>query len=252
MDNGKISSRVNNTQRYLAITGLLVLVNFWFIAPVAAQDKDKIRVKAGGKLGSHDFTYAAYRFPTFQSAEIHYYSGAPAAGNLNYNQLLGEMHFIGPGKDTLALDNLYLVKVIAIGDTKFYYDPVNKNFGELIADYPEVKLLITHKFKPSDIESGVAYGQYSNTSATTNFGSIATGDGRMQKLNINEYLVLAKRASYFLRDQNNQFYPATKANIYKLFSKNKGAMEKFMKENRIDLQKEENLKKLLSYGSQLK
>ena len=235
---------------WLKFSGAFVLLFFLGVAEVLAQDKDRIKVKVGGEISSRDFTYAAYRFPAFQEAIIHYNTGIPAKGTLNYNFLLGEMHFIGPKGDTLALDNLYLVKYVAIGENKFYYDPESKGFGEEIADFNAVRLLITHKFKPSDKESGVAYDQFSNTSATTNYGTYAV-NGRIQKLNINEYLVLSKRATYYISNQNNQFYPATKGNILKIFSKQKPAVEKFMKENRIDFQKEEDLKQLLGYCSQL-
>ncbi|MDB5261835.1 MAG: hypothetical protein JWQ14_1116 [Adhaeribacter sp.] len=228
----------------------LLLICFFCLSKGFAQDTERIKVKVGGKIGSHDFKDVAYRFPAFQEAVIQYNSGSPAKGNLNYNQLLGEMHFIGPKGDTLALDNLYLVKLVAIGDSKFYYDPENKSFGELIADYNTVKLLITQKFKTSDKASGVAYDQYSNASATTNYGSYAV-NGQIKHLNINEYLVLAKRASYYVADQNNQFFLATKANILKIFSKHKPAVERFMKDNRVDLQKEEDLKKLLAFCTQL-
>lgn len=235
----------------LQIAGIFMLLSSFGITQGFAQDKDRIKVKVGRTIGSRDFTYAAYRFPAFQEAIIHYNASSPARGKLNYNQLLGEMHFIDPKGDTLALDNVYLIKFVALGNVKFYYNPESKSFGEEIGDYNTVKLLIMHKFKPTDKESGVAYNQYSNTSATTNYSSIATGTGQMQMLNINEYLILAKRASYFLFDRNNQFYPATKSSIFRTFSKHKSTVESFIKENRIDLQKEEDLKKLLGFCSQL-
>ena len=237
-------------QCYLKIVGLMLLFISLAVQEGVAQEEDRIKVKVGGKIGSRDFTSAAYRFPAFQEGIIYYNSAVPAKASLNFNQLLGEMHFISPKGDTLALDNLYQVKVINIGEAKFYYDPANKSFGEVIADFNTVKLLITHRFRPSDKESGVAYDQYSNTSATTKYGTY-TVNGRTQKLNINEYQVFAKRANYFISDQNNQFHLVNKGNILKIFSKHKAVVEKYIKDNRTDFQKEEDLKKLLSFCTQL-
>ncbi|GEO03143.1 hypothetical protein AAE02nite_08070 [Adhaeribacter aerolatus] len=215
-----------------------------------AQEEERIRVKVGGNIQSNDFAAAAYRYPAFKESIIHYTTGGLAQGKLNYHQILGEMHFIDPKGDTLALDNLYLVKFVAIGETKFYYDPEKKGFGEEIADYKSVKLLLKQRFKPSDKEKGVAYDQYSNTSATRSYGTI-TVNGQMQRLSPNEYMVYAKMANYFITDQNNKFYPANKASVLKIFNKNKSVIEKFIKENQIDFQKEDDLKKLLSFCTQL-
>jgi len=160
------------------------------------------------------------------------------------------MHFISPQADTLALADLKLVKFVAIGNIKFYYNPENKKFGEEVADFNCIKLLITHKFEPSGREKGVAYDQYSSISSTNNYATYAD-KGQILQLNLNEYFVYAKKLNYFLADQNNRFYPATKNSILKLYAKNKTAVAKYMKNNRIDLQKEDDLKKLLSYCSQL-
>ncbi|MGV3585941.1 MAG: hypothetical protein ACO1OF_02970 [Adhaeribacter sp.] len=237
------------TRFYLKIICLILLLGLAAAPPVWAQEADRIRVKVGDNIESHEFASAAYRYPGFKDAVIYYTTGGLAQGKMNYHQLLSEMHFIGPKGDTLALDNLYLVKFVAIGNTKFYYDPERKGFGEEIADFKTVKLLIKHKFKPSDRERGVAYGQYSNTSATKTYGTYAV-NGQVQRLNPNEYLVYAKMANYFITDQNNQFYPANKASVLKIFNKQKAAIEKFIKENRIEFQKEDDLKKLLSYCTQ--
>ena len=234
---------------YLKIICLLLLLIIIGVPEVWAQEEDRIRVKVGDNIESHDFAAAAYRYPVFKEAVIHYTTGGLAQGKLNYHQILSEMHFIGPKGDTLALDNLYLVKFVAIGNTKFYYDPEKKGFGEEIADFKTVKLLIKHKYKPSDKEKGGAYGTYSNTSATRTYGTYAA-NGQIQRLNPNEYLVYAKMASYFIADQNNQFFPANKASVLKIFNKQKAAVEKFIKENRIDFQKEADLKKLLSFCTQ--
>ncbi|KAA5539273.1 hypothetical protein [Adhaeribacter rhizoryzae] len=237
------------TRRCLKIMSLILLLGVTVVPQVWAQEADRIRVKVGDKIESHEFASAAYRYPVFKDAVINYTTGGLAQGKLNYHQILSEMHFIGPKGDTLALDNLYLVKFVAIGDTKFYYDPERKGFGEEIADFKTVKLLIKHKFKPSDKERGVAYGQYSNASATKTYSTYAV-NGQIQQLSPNEYLVYAKMANYFITDQNNQFYLANKASVVKIFSKQKTAIGNFIKENRIDFQKEDDLKKLLTFCTQ--
>lgn len=242
----KMSYLAGGNRLCRCVLRFVVLIGLLGSTRAFAQQLERIRVKVGEKIKSHEFATATYRFPGFDEGIIYYTSGGQAKGKLNYHQLLGEMHFIGPKGDTLALDNLYLVKHVALGDARFYYDPKDKGFGEEVADFNAVKLLIKHKFKPSDRERGVAYGQYSNTSATTNYSTYAV-NGQIQKLSPNEYLVYSKKANYYLSDQNNHFYPVNKASVLKIFSRHKMVVEKFLKENRIDFQKEEDLKKLLAY-----
>jgi hypothetical protein len=52
-------------------------------------------------------------------------------------------------------------------------------------------------------------------------------------------------------DQNNRFYKPNKSGLLKLFSNHKKAIDTYSKEESIDFDNEESLKKILLFCSQL-
>ena len=67
------------------------------------------------------------------------------------------------------------------------------------------------------------------------------------KLLVRENLTFSKKTDYFLGDKFNHFVPANKKNLYKVFSKKKIEMDEYLKNSELDLNKEEDLIRLLSY-----
>jgi uncharacterized pyridoxamine 5'-phosphate oxidase family protein len=64
-------------------------------------------------------------------------------------------------------------------------------------------------------------------------------------------IVLSKEKLYFFIDQNNRFYKANKSNLLKIFVKNKKTIESYIRDESIDFDNEESLKKILLFCSQL-
>ncbi len=215
-----------------------------------AQESKLIKIKAGEDIQKAVAFTDKYRYPQFIDGTVAFFAGTPTAGKLNYNLLLGEMHFISPAKDTLSLANESAIKEIKIGENQFYYDPKN-GYLEVVTDYHSIKLAIKQMFRVAGLEKVGGYQQSSAVSSIKNYSMIANGNSSVKTLEAKGDIVLSKEKLYFFVDQNNRFYKANKSNLLKIFAKNKKAIETYLKAQSIDFNSEENLEKILKFCSQL-
>jgi hypothetical protein len=214
-----------------------------------AQQTKTIRVKSGQDPARAVETSDRYRFAKFMDGKIHYINNV-SAGKLNYSILLGEVHFIDSKRDTLSLANEHLIKMINIGESKFYYDK-DAGYVEEIASYNNVKLTMRQIMIVINSEKEGAYGHSTGVAAIRTYNSIFTGNGQIQKLQIHGDILLTKHISYYLVDQNNRVHQATKANFLRIYAKNKKEVGTYIKKEVIDFKSENDLKKLLQFCSSL-
>jgi hypothetical protein len=228
----------------------LLLIQALFSYALWAQESKLIKVKAGEDIKAAVPMADKYRYPQFKEGTVTFLTGAATAAQLNYNLLLGEMHFISPSGDTLSLANESLIKVITIGDNRYYYDSKN-GYLEVLSDYQSIKLAVKQMFRVAGIEKMGGYQQSSAVSSIKNYSILATGNSSVKTLEAKGDVVLSKEKLYFFIDQNNRFYKANKSNLLKIYVKHKKAVEAYSKESAIDFDQEESLKKILAFCSQL-
>lgn len=228
---------------------LLIGIGILNLSDLVAQESKLIKVKAGEDIQTAVPATEKYRYPQFKDGTVAFFTGTTTAGKLNYNLLLGEMHFISPARDTLSLANESTIKEIKIGENRFYYDPKN-GYLEVVTDYQSVKLAIKQMFRVAGLEKVGGYQQSSAVSSIKNYSMIANGNSSVKTLEAKGDIVLSKEKLYFFIDQNNRFYKASKSNLLKIFAKNKKAIETYLKEQSIDFSSEESLKQLLLFCSQ--
>ena len=229
---------------FLLITCLLIYTSYTW-----AQEAKIIRVKSGHDPDQAVAAGDRYQFSKFTDGKIHYINNV-SVGKLNYSILLGEVHFIDSKRDTLSLANEHLIKMINIGDSKFYYDK-EAGYVEEIAVFDKVKLAIKQMMIVVNSEKEGAYGQSSAVSSIKTYNSISTGNGQIQKLQIHGDILLTKHASYYIIDQNNRVHLATKPNFLRVYAKNKKEVAAYIKEQVINFKSEKDLKKLLQFCSGL-
>jgi hypothetical protein len=200
-------------------------------------------VRAGENIKEALGDSVIYHYPQFMSGVVHYKNGTLSHASLNFNLVTGEMQFITPSKDTLAIANESSIDHITIQDDTFYYDKV---YIQLIHDNSNAKLGKIEIIKQANIAKQGAYGQMNSTSAIDAIDSYYSS-GQMYKLAETTTITMRKSIILFMGDKNNHFLPANKKNISKLFGKKNSTVESFIKENKIEFDKEHDLIKLVDY-----
>ena len=227
----------------MAITGLAT-------STLLAQNTNKFRVKSGEEAEKAIPATYKYRYETFRNGSVSFYDGRSATARLNYNVLLGEMQFIDLTGDTLSLADEQTIQHIKIGENTFYYDP-KYGYLEVVAAYPAVKLALHQSFATISKEKKGAYDQSTGTSSIKNYNSYASGNTRLQKLEPDGDVLIAREVTYFLVDENRRVFQANKSNVLKLFAKHKKAISTYLEEKDVDFDKEEDIRQLLQFCNEI-
>lgn len=215
-----------------------------------AQATRPVRVKSGEDIMTAIPFSDRYRHPAFLPGSITYSSGTTSTARLNYDLLLGEVQFIGPKGDTMALDNEQFLKQIMIGETGYQHDQ-QAGYLEILADHPPLKLAVKQMLKMAGNDKMGAYGQSTAVSSIKNYNSYTSGNSQTQKLTVKGDVVFSGQTTYYLLDQNNRAYLANKGTILRLFPKHKKAIDQYIKAESIDVREENDLRKLLQFCQQL-
>lgn len=205
--------------------------------------QDSYTIKAGENVNSTLPANIKFLYPQFTRGSVFFRDGTTSHALLDYNLLTNEMLFIAPKGDTLALTNEVTVKYIAIGSDTFFY---NKTYLQLVTGNATAKLAKREALVMGNVKKASGYGQASSTSAITTISSVHLQD-RVTNLTQNQELTFTKQTTYYIGDTYNHFLPANKKNIIKLFEKKKPAIEQYFKDNKVFLNKEEDLKALIDF-----
>jgi hypothetical protein len=200
-------------------------------------------VKAGETIQEVLGDSTIYRYPQFVDGRVYYNDGKASRGLLNFNRLTGQMEFIAPSKDTLAIANESTIKYIAVQKDTFYFDKVCL---ELIHHNAATTLGKLDVIKLVDIKKEGAFGQMNSTSSITSTSFFYSGRQDYQLAQKVE-ITLKEQTKFFISNGNDNFVPATRKNINKIFSQKMPAIEPFMKENNIDISKQEDLVRLIDF-----
>ena len=216
----------------------------------AQQAPASFRVKSGEDAVKVIPNEYKYRYPTFQNGKVAYMNGSFSAAAFNYNFLLGEMQFIDPKGDTLSMVGDPALHAVLIGENTYLYNQEN-DFLEVVADYKTLKLGKRQTLEIAGTEKEGAYNQSSGASSIRNKSTYAGSNGQGFKLVQKGDVIFSDNVYYFLIDQRNQSYRVNKANLLKVFPKHRKAISGYIKEHSPDLNNEEDLKKLLQFGTAL-
>jgi hypothetical protein len=184
-----------------------------------------------------------YRFEHFLPGQVHYKDGNGGMGRLNYNLLLQEIHFINDKGDTMALDNLETVRLITMGSDSFYF---YKGIVEVAGRYQDVRLGVKDKLSVKDRQKVGAYGMANPGGSIDTYTTVTVRQGTF-KLGLNENVTLAKERDFVLIVRDKLFMPLNMNSIGKAFPAKKPMLESYASANRINLKKEEDIRKLLAY-----
>jgi hypothetical protein len=212
-----------------------------------AQTSERIVVRAGENIAQAVSPNGYYRFGNFTDGMVILKNGSRSRGLFNYNIVTGEMLYIGPKGDTMAMAAPEDIDHLIIGgNTEYIYN--NKVFLEVLGEAKPGQLVKKIKITVESDKKG-GYGQSTQTSSQDQFSSFVF-NSRVVELNYD--LAVTKKISYYWVDDNHNLQPVTKKSSLKLVSKDKQLqVETFIEENKINFNNGDDLRKLLAYAGSL-
>lgn len=217
---------------------------------LAAQDSTLVTIKAGNRVDDVLKPADIFYYPQFTNGQVFFRDGSKALGKMNYSRLFDQVLFIGPKGDTLALADEKTIKFIAIGQDTFFYD---EGYIRLIEKSGVVKLAEKQIWVVADVRKIGTHNRPTSTVAVTSFSTYADVIGRAKSydLLINEDIVIRRETYYYFGDEYNKFARAGKKRLLLLFPKEQMNLENYLKENKVNFDKRDDLEKLAQFLSQL-
>lgn len=221
---------------------LLFCVNKTF-----AQDSTRFLIKADQYISEVLTPERIYKYPNFSRGKIFFRDNTITEAILNYNYLNGEIEFINPANDTLAIAKHQMQEIqhIILNKDTFYYDggylqQVLKTPAGRIAK--RQMLIIIKKEK---------IGAYNQPTSTTNVESMMVfrdyyGSTSTHSLKARENITMALLNEVFIGD-NYSFLPASKKNLLKMLSSKKSIVNNYLDQHHVDFKNIEDLQKLLLF-----
>ena len=213
---------------------------------LSAQDSTFVTIKTGQSVKDVLTSAEIYHYPQFTYGKVFLRDGTKAAGKMNYNRLYGQMLFINPIGDTLALADEKNIKFIVIDKDTFYYDG---GYLRLMANGGVVKLTEKQIWVLADIRKIGTHNRPTTTVAVTSFSSYTDGRdaAKSKDLIMNEDVVLRKETQYYFGDKYNLFVPASKKGLLQLFPKEQQEIDNYLKENKVNFNKKDDVEKLYQF-----
>lgn len=216
----------------------------------AQESSEVMRVNNGTDISKSMNFQQRFYYDKFQDGKVFFRNGRVVKARLNYSLAHGEVQFIDTKKDTLILTEKEFINHIAIGVDTFYF---YQKYGHVkkIGTFNNVTLVEKPHIMVLDNERPAAYGQYSSTSAISTYSSFTNSSGLQQALQGGDKVILKKETDYLLIDKNRNILPLNKGSIVKFFPKQKRALNDYFKYNKVALDTEEEVVKILNYASSL-
>ena len=195
---------------------------------------------------------AQYFFDRFHEGKVYFESGKVAQAHINYNVVLEEIHFLRNLKIN-RFTNANEINRVKIGNVMFFRND-NKIF-QVVYGKEDLVLL---KRREADLrritENEGAYGTYSATSSTRKYTSlIQTSDVAVgsHAVNFEEKgdTPVPVETKFYLKYKGEYDY-VNKRRFYRYFRDHKREIKNYMKENNLDMDKEEDLIKMINFCSQ--
>ena len=221
-----------------------VIATFLFCGSLFGQ-YENIIVSAGTKIMDNFPPSVRYLYPQFVQGQIVLKNNKTSAYMINYNMLQNEIEFIN-GNDTLIIGKKKDLKYVIVENDTFTYSSgyVKHIFGQ------ELKIYCKDKINFKDILKKGAMGVV-NRSAGIETNSSLDSQALSYDLVVSEDMVFRREVSYYVTTSNGSLEQFKKQNVLKQFSNHKAEIQKYLKTNNINFQKQEDIVKLAGYLSAL-
>jgi len=222
---------------------LFLVVILSYSLCIAAQGRKSFSVNPGKKIVEEIPITEIYKYAEFKLGEVSLRNGTAANVKLNYNSVFGEMQYIDPKNgDTLSLAEEKNIKFVVVEKDTFYFD---EGWLELIGGTSTVRIA---KKKLLEITNRERIGamEVPGFAAIETYNKY-TGSQHMRDLVAKEKLVFTEHISYYFGDRFNHYSRANRKGLLKLYGDSSEKIDKWIRENKIDLSNEDDLKKLSVY-----
>jgi hypothetical protein len=219
---------------------LLILISTFNITH--AQVYQRKTMPAGEKIASE----TTYLFPAFTNAVVKLKNGGTLSSIMNFNLLICEIQFIGPGKDTLVLTKPEEINSIIFDSSVFFFA---NGFYQVIASSDSVKLAVLRRASYEPVKIGALGLPNHSGTGIQSYTSIVTHVGS-KDLVMNEDIDITTETAYFLIRPDKEIIKVSKAGFMKMFPSKPAGIKTYLKQNKTDFNKETDLKKLFAYCTQ--
>ena len=217
---------------------------------IMAQNIQVIETVSGEDIAKKISSQMQYLLPEFTDGIVTFSNQPKATGKLNYNLLIGEMHFMDNNQQVLALSDRTNVLMIAIGNRKFYPYKGNE-FAEELQSADNCSLRVRYQATVAQQGSKGAYGTTSTTTSSKSYSSI-NSDGIQYNLPAEGSVLVSVNRMYYLAGKNGKYTLIINTKTFtKQFPKYKLQIETFVKQNSIRFNNDKDLKALFTYCIQL-
>ena len=226
---------------------LLLLLFFILMGytDLSAQDSTYVTIKSGTRVEEVLTSDDIYHYPQFIKGEVFFKGGTRAAAKMNYSRLFDQMLFIDYKGDTLALAEEKTIKFIAVDQDTFYYD---EGYVRIVADNEFVKLAEKQVWVVANIRKTGTHNSSTSTAGITSVSTFRHGNDAIRNpLTLNEDIVLRKETQVYFGDEYDHFARAGKKGILRLFHKKQRSIESYLKENKVNFDKKDDLEKLYEF-----
>ena len=206
---------------------------------------ESIVAPAGTKIIDNFPPAIRYLYPQFAEGQIVLRNNQSLACMINYNMLQDEMEFI-QDNDTLAFVRKRDLKYIITENDTFTY---NSGYVKFICGQ-EVKVYCKEKINLKDILKKGAMGVVNRSAAIESCGSMDS-QTISYDLAASEDMVFKREVSYYITTSSGVLEQFKKQNVLKQFSNHKAEIQKYLKSNKINFQKHEDVIKFAEYLSAL-
>lgn len=185
-----------------------------------------------------------YLFNSFSSGNVLFKTSKMGEAVMNYNMVTEKIVFEQDGQ-LLDMINIHTIDTIYLQDCKFI--PVGEVFYEVIATASPLPLFIQHQGKLLPPDNTVAYGGSSLLSPPTRISNLQYPGGYYNYLQLSYDYKVEINPVYWLMKENEMISFSNVKELKKLFHEKGGEIEKYIKKNRLKLERKEDLIKIISF-----
>jgi hypothetical protein len=185
-----------------------------------------------------------YLYPEFIKSDVLMKGGKINTVQMNYNIVTERMVFISNDK-YYDMTNPDMADTVFLNGCKF--TPVGKSFYEVLLSNP-IALYIQHKGSLMSAGKPVGYGGTSQTTSSTYISSIEFS-GHQANFALPKDYIINPFTVYWIRKGEKWSDFSNEKQLLGLFPGNAAQIKSFIRENRLKIERPENLTRIIKYCS---